>query len=567
MAERASYADKPWLKSYMLGPWKLAQTLEPYPKVPLFKVLDDAAVNYPGRVAILFRGWEIRFPELKVVVDKLATALADLGIKKGDKVAVILPNLPQFIISDFAVLKTGAVFVPIAFTIKAPELEYELTAAGAETVICSEASLDLVNSLKPKVKIKNVIVTSTEDYTLKPPEVREVPGAYQFKRLIEEHEANPPEVEIDPMEDLAYLNFTGGATGVPKGVMLTHFNRMTNILQSVPWMLTPLKLGVVGKVSVLVAIPLSHAYGYWASETSVYWGMRNILVPDPRDTDTIMELMREHRPYLICCVPTQYMRLVDRKVGRMQSMLLSGTAPLPRVLSDALLAEVGMPVSEAYGLTETSPLTHMNLIAFSKITGFAPALKPGSLGVPIPDTDCKLVDPETREEVPFGEPGEIWVRGPQLMKGYWPTPGNGLVDGWLRTGDIGRMEEDGYFYLEDRIKDMVNVSGLKVYTIVVDDVLFKHPAVAIGCAIGIPDPEIPGSERVKAFIKLKEGYKGKVTAEDIIEHCKRELEPVAVPKFVEFRDDLPLTVTEKIFKRALREEEIKKMKEQGLLKG
>jgi len=294
--------------------------------------------------------------------------------------------------------------------------------------------------------------------------------------------------------------------------------------------------------------------------------MRNILAPDPRDTDTIVGLMREHRPYLICCVPTQYMRLVEKKVGRMQSMLLSGTAPLPRVLSDAILAEVGMPVSEAYGLTETSPLTHMNLIAFSKITGFAPALKPGSLGVPIPDTDCKLVDPKTREEVPFGEAGEIWVRGPQLMKGYWPTPGSGLVEGWLPTGDIGRMGEDGYFYLEDRIKDMVNVSGLKVYTTVVDEVLFKHPAVAIACAIGIPDSEIPGSERVKAFIKLKEEYKVKVTTEDIIEHCKRELEPVAVPRFVEFRDDLPLTVTEKIFKRALREEEIKKMKEQGPLK-
>jgi long-chain acyl-CoA synthetase len=244
---------------------------------------------------------------------------------------------------------------------------------------------------------------------------------------------------------------------------------------------------------------------------------------------------------------------------------MSGAAALAPEIAQRFKQQTGMPITEAYGLTETGGGTHINLSSFSKITGFMTSEKLGSIGIPMPDTEVKIIDLETNEEAAPGKEGELWVRGPQVMKGYWPEAGKGLVDGWLATGDVVKMDDDGYFYITDRVKDMANVSGLKVYTRLVDDVLYEHPAVADGVAIGIPDPERPGSDRIKAFIRLKPEYEGKVTAEDIISHCREKLPPYSVPKFVEFRKELPLTVTEKIFKRQLREEEIAKMKAKGEL--
>jgi long-chain acyl-CoA synthetase len=506
------------------------------------------------------------YRELKLYADKLATALAELGVKKGDKAALILPNCPQYIISDFAILKAGAAVVPCSILHKAPDLEWQIGESGAETVICQDESLGLVNSVKPKTKLKNIIITSTKDYSpeeSKNPE--RIAGTYHFRDLIAEHEPRPPEVEIDPMEDLAYVIFTGGATGLPKGVMLTHYNRLTNIQQGLPWLYAPLSAGIKGRASLLIPIPLFHVYGHWAMQSAIYWGLRILLVANPRDTDTIVRLMHEHRPLLVFTVPTQLMRMVEKKIGRMPVLVMSAAAPLPKEIADAISGELMMPVSEGYGLTETSPITHMNLTAFSKITGFAPSVKL-SIGLPVPDTEVKLVSLDTGKECGPGEEGEIYIKGPQVMKGYWPTPGKGLVDGWLPTGDIARMDEDGYFYIVDRKKDMANISGYKVYTTVIDDILFQHPAVSMAAAIGIPDPERPGSERLKAFVKLKDEYKGKVSAEDIIEHCRAKCPPYAVPKFVEFREDLYFMVTEKLFKKALRDEEIEKMKAAGLLK-
>jgi long-chain acyl-CoA synthetase len=223
-------------------------------------------------------------------------------------------------------------------------------------------------------------------------------------------------------------------------------------------------------------------------------------------------------------------------------------------------------MGEGYGATETTAVTTVNISPLSKVTGFMITKKTG-VGVPVPDTEVKIMDPETREEVPFGESGEIWVRGPQVMKGYWPDPGKGLTeDGWLPMGDIGRMDADGYFYIEDRIKDMINVSGNKVYSRVIDDILHEHPAVSVAGVIGIPDPERPGSERVKAFISLNKEYEGKISEQDVIDYLKDKVKPYAVPKYVEFRNDFPLTLAMKLFKRKLRNEEIAKMKERGEIK-
>jgi long-chain acyl-CoA synthetase len=370
-------------------------------------------------------------------------------------------------------------------------------------------------------------------------------------------------VNIDPVNDICELPHTGGSTGVPKAVMITHYGRYCNLIQLMPWMMAPLAPGIIGKASVLIPLSLFHAFGHYIHQAAVFWGLRIILLPDPRDTDKLIDTIKEYRPFMIPVVPTQLMRMAQAKIGRLNVLALSGSAPLPDEVRQAVQKEMGNPVGEAYGLTETGPGTHADLSGFGRITGFMSKEKK-SVGVPLPDTECKLVDPATGQEVPFGEEGEIVVRGPQIMKGYWPEAGNGLTqDGWLHTGDIGHMDEDGYFFISDRIKDMVNVSGMKVYTTTVDETLYKHPGVLMAAAFGVPDPKNPGSERVMAVIKLKDHYQGNVQQEDIVSFCKEHLAPYAVPKYVEFKDDLPMTVTEKLFKRQLRDEAIQNMKERG----
>lgn len=559
-----TYADKPWLLKYRLGPYPLAKTKQPYPEVSLPELLDRSAFNYPDRSAIFFLERRITYCELKLYVDKLATALADLGIRKGDKVATIIPNCPQFIISDFAIMKIGGIHVPCSALYKVHDLLYEIGSVGAKMIICEEGALDTAKTIKEQLKLERIIVTSQMDFSANPPERKEIPGVIQFRDLIEEYEAEPPEVEINPKEDLSDIKFTGGATGLPKGVMKTHFNRATNLMQSLGWAFEPLAPGVKGKASMLVPVPLFHDYGHWDSHFCIYWGLQIILLPDPRDADMLKETLERFRPLICTCVPTQYTRVLPKGLKRTQTIFVSAAQALAPEIAMEVERQTGMPITEAYGLTEVGPISHINLSAVAKITGFAPAIKRNSIGVPIVDVDCKIVDPDTGEEVPVGKEGEIWIRGPAVMKGYWPEPGRGLKEGWLPTGDIGYMDEEGYFYLTDRIKDMANVSGFKVYTRLVDDVIYELPAVGDVITIGIPDPERPGSERLKAFIRVKKGWEGKLTPEEVITHCKAKLPPYAVPKFIEFwTDELPLTPTEKLFKRELREREIKKMKEKG----
>lgn len=550
------YSGKPWLGAYKLGSFRLPSTMGPYPEVPLFSFLDDTAKRYPQRPACLYLEKRITYRELKDNVDRLAAALADLGVKKGDKVATILPTSPQFVISDYAIQKTGAAHVPCSMLHRSHDLIYEIGESRAETIICLDKSLDLVNSIRDQTEIRTTIVTSLTDFSSKESEPKREPGAYQLRHLISENDPMPPKVDIQPKEDLAELVFTGGATGRPKGVMLTHHNLTANTVQAIPWALGPLQDGIRGKSSVLVGVPVFHAYGHMAVRTAVYWGLQMILVPDPRDTNVIVELLKRYRPFMAVLVPTQYMRLVESKIGRTNTTFTSGTAPLPPEVTREFKKETGMPITEAYGLTETGPATHFNLSSFSKITGFMPSEKTGSIGVPIADTEARLVDALTGQDVPIGEVGELFVRGPQVMKGYWPTPGAGLCDGWLPTGDLCRMDEEGYFYLVDRSKDMINVSGNKVYSARVDEVLFEHPGVAMAVTIGVPDSERPGSERVKAFIVPRDDYRETITTDEIIAFCKERLAPYAVPKLVEFRESLPLTVTEKLFKRQLRDEEM-----------
>ncbi len=555
-------ADRPWLKSYSLGPYKLQPSVAPYPQRPVFEILDRVAQEFPNQTAILFQGKELKYHQLKSKVHSLASALAKLGLEKGDRVCIFLPNCPEYVLSYWAVIRSGGVVVPTSI-LRTPEgLVYEVGSSRSRFMICNEMHLDRAMALFSSTNLEGIFVTADGGYLGKQVTAPLPNRAHDFATLIASHEPLPPEVEIDPAHDLCELAFTGGATGIPKGVMLSHANRYASIVQALPWFMKPLLGGIRGKTSVLLAIPMFHVYGIFIQTTAIYLGLRLLILPDARDTEAILNAIIDHRPFLVPGVPTQFMRLADAGLKRSNSMLFSGSAPLPQEVAQQIKQKTGMSVSEGYGLTESTSVSHINLSAFSRIMGFMAKEKPG-IGVPLPDTDCRLVDLQSGEDVGVGKPGELLIHGPQVMLGYWPDHGSGLTnDGWLHTGDVAVMDEAGYFQIVDRLKDMVNISGLKVYTTEVDEVLFKHPAVAVAATFGIPDAEIPGSERVMAVVALKSEHRGSVTESELKDFCRQHLPPYAVPKLIEFRDELPLTVTEKVFKNALREQAIAKMMRQ-----
>jgi long-chain acyl-CoA synthetase len=556
------FAGRPWLKSYSLGPYKLEPSLSPYPNKPVFEILERVAAEYPNQAAILFHGNELKYHQLKSRADSLASALIGLGVEKGTRVCLFLPNCPEFVIAYWAVIRSGGVVVPTSILRTDEGLLYEVASSQSGYIICQHAHLEQVMPLLGRTQLQGIIVTCQGSFIGQKVEAPLARHVYDFASLVASGAERPPEVVLDPAHDLCELAFTGGATGIPKGVMLSHANRYTSIVQALPWFMKPLLGGIKGKTSVLMAIPMFHVYGIFVQTSAVYLGLRLLILPDARDTGAILASIDAHRPFLIPGVPTQFMRLADAGLKRSNSMLFSGSAPLPQEVAQEIRQKTGMSVSEGYGLTESSSVSHVNLTAFSRITGFMSKDKPG-IGVPLPDIDCQLVDLETGQPVPVGSPGELVIRGPQVMLGYWPTPGSGLTqDGWLHTGDVAVMDETGYFQIVDRVKDMVNISGLKVYTTEVDEVLFKHPAVAVAAAFGIPDEQIPGSERVMAVVTLKEGYQGSIDEKELRDYCRQHLPPYAVPKVIEFRDELPLTVTEKVFKNALREQAIARMNEQ-----
>lgn len=557
-----NYTDRPWLKSYMLGPYKLDHSLAPYPQKPMFEILDRAAQEHPNQTAILFQGRELKYHQLKRRVDNLANAFKNLGLDKGDRVCLFLPNCPEYVLAYWALLKAGGVVVPTSILRTDEGIFHEVTSSDSRFMVCKEVNLERAMALRNHTNLEGILIASDAGYDVTPVQFSLPKRVYDIATLISTNDSPPPQVEIDPLHDLCELAFTGGATGVPKGVMLSHANRYASILQTLPWFMKPLLGGIKGKTSVLLSIPMFHTYGNFIQTSAIYLGLRLLILPDARDTDAILASIIDHRPFLVPGVPTQFMRLADAGLKRSNCMLFSGSAPLPGEVAQEIKRKTGMAVSEGYGLTESTSVSHINLSAFSRIMGFMAKEKPG-IGVPLPDTECRLVDPDSDEDVPIGKPGEVVIRGPQIMLGYWPDPGSGLTsDGWLHTGDIAVMDETGYFQIVDRIKDMVNVSGLKVYTTEVDEVLFKHPAIAVAAAFGIPDMEIPGSERVMAVVVLKEGYQGSVTEQELRDFCRQYLSPYAVPKIIEFRDELPLTVTEKVFKNALRAQAIARMRDQ-----
>ena len=334
--KKPSYADKPWLKSYFIGPFKLKPSMEPYPKMNVYQYLEDSATNYPDNVACVYVDEEIIYKELKLKVDKLANALIDFGLKKGEMIASVLPSCPEFIITDYAAMKIGAVHVPLSILHKTNDLVYEIKESGAKTVVCSYRRLERIDDVKKEVDLKTIIYAPTRlfpDYAL--PEIKEVAeeSYHLLDDLLEKYEPLEKSVEINPEKDMALLPFTGGTTGLPKGTMLTHFNITTNVRQSFHWMMDPLKPGIVGKSTVVVCVPVFHQYGHWAIHAGISWGLK-IYLMDPRDMIKIAKTITEVRPFIVFAVPTHYLYLKDLDLPKAQIFYYSAAAGLPPDLAE-----------------------------------------------------------------------------------------------------------------------------------------------------------------------------------------------------------------------------------------
>ncbi|HML01747.1 MAG TPA: long-chain fatty acid--CoA ligase [Candidatus Bathyarchaeia archaeon] len=556
--------EKPWFKFWPEGVPKHIE----YPRVPLSDLMKNAAESHPNHTAIVYFDKGITYKELNVATDKFANALANLSIKKGDKVAIFLPNIPQFIISYYGIIRIGAIETAISPLYKEREVEHQLVDSEAETIVVLDALYPILEKVQARTKVKNVIVTSLKDYMpsttaffgsllkrIPSHKVERKPNVYFFQDLLSKYEAHPPAVEIDPEVDLAALQYTGGTTGISKGAMLTHMNFVSNAVACAAWL-----RGVTGKESFLTVLPLFHIYGMTTGMNApIYLAGRMVLLPR-FDAEGTFQAIQKYKVSIFCGAPTMYSMLLSHPTLAKHDLssvrfCISGSAPLPPEVQKKWMEVTGGVLVEGYGLTESSPVTHCNPLDKSMKT-----VKVGSIGLPWPDTDAKIMDQNTGEkELGIGKNGELFVKGPQVMKGYWKMDEENadvLRAGWLRTGDVGKMDEDGYFYITDRKKDLIKYKGYSVYPREIEDVLFEHPAVKLCAVVGKPDPvaiEVP-----KAFVVLKEGKTA--TEEEIKTFVNSKLAPYKAIREVEFRTELPMTLVGKVLKRVLQDEEKQKAK-------
>ncbi len=550
MCVNGSYLEDPWLGKWPKG---VPQHIE-YSECSLAEVLRDSAIKSPDQVAINYLGTNLTFRELDDQVDRFAASLQKLGIQKGDRVAVYLPNIPQFVISYYATLRAGGVVVACSPLYKEREIGYILNDSGAKILVALGEQYASVRQMIGETALTEVVTTGQHDYLppikslspLKAVEPYSCSGARDMKTLLKESTDNPEAVQINPREDLALLQYTGGTTGIPKGAMLTHYNLMVNVEQMKAWCaLRPEDIH-------LSVLPLFHIFGMTTAMNSpIYTRATMVLLPDPRDTSGILKAIERYHPTVLFAVPTMYVALInmpDIQNLRSIRLCISGGSSLPIEVQNKFEALTGSRLVEGYGLTETSPVTHLNPLDDPSKN------RPGSIGIPVSDTQAKIVDLERGEhDLPCGEPGELIIRGPQVMRGYWNKPDDNktaLRDGWFYTGDIATMDTDGYFRIVDRKKDMIDVSGFKVWPREVEEILYEHPAIQEAAVIGLPDART--GEAVKAFIVLKKGCEGKVTAEEISRFCKERIASYKTPKLVEFRNGLPKTPVGKVLRRELR---------------
>ena len=542
------------------------------PEVPLFRFLDDSVRGFPGRAALVFYGRRVSYRELGEAVDRFARALRDRwGVGPGDVVALFLPNTPQFVIAYYGALKAGATVTPVNPLYTGYELARQLRKSGARILVALDLFHEKVaNAIEEHgAEPEAVIYTGVDDYLPRAkallyrlagrkPRLRLRAGRdHLLPRVLRGSEPRAPEVEIDPRRDVAALMFTGGTTGVPKGTMLTHYNLVANVLQIDAWW----RRGRKGKDVMVGVLPWFHIYGQTAVLHTGIYRAATILVYPRFELERILRDIDKYKANIFHGVPTIYSKILalgEEKLRRYSlrslEVCISGAGALPRAVAEGFEKLTGAKLREGYGLTEASPVTHIN-----PIYGEA---RPGSIGLPVPSTLAAIAHPEEPRLLPPGEVGELVVSGPQVMKGYIDEEANRKVffeccgRRWLRTGDMARMDEDGYFYIVDRKKDIIKYKGYSVYPREVEEVLYRHPCVQDAAVIGVPDPRV--GERVKAFVAPKPGCEDKLTPEEVLEHARRHLAPYKVPKEVEIRKELPKSAVGKILRRVLREEELRK---------
>jgi len=554
--------EKPWFKFWPDG---VRQHID-YPEVPLSDLLRKTAQTYPHHTAIIYFHKEMTYKELDEASDRFAVALDDLGVKKGDKVALFLPNIPQFVIAYYGTLKIGAIETAISPLYKEREVEHQLNDSEAETIIVLDMLYPVLAKVLDKTRIKRTIVTRLKDYMpsstaflgtllkkIPSQKVDREPNLYFFKHLLSRYKARPLQVKINPREDLAALQYTGGTTGISKGAMLTHMNLVSNAVACAEWL-----RGKTAEETFLTVLPLFHIYGMTTGMNApIFLAGKMVMLPR-FDIVSTLRAIQNHLVTVFCGAPTMYAMLINSpeiKKFDVSSVrfCISGSAPLPPEVQKKWMELTGGVLVEGYGLTESSPVTHCNPLDATMKT-----VKVGSIGLPWPDTDAKIVDLESgQNDLGTGQDGELVVKGPQVMKGYWKMREESaqvLRNGWLYTGDIGKMDEDGYFYITDRKKDLIKYKGYSVYPREIEDVLYEHPAVKLCAVIGKPDPV--ASELPKAFVVLKEGKTA--TAEEIKEFVNSKVAPYKAVREVEFRTELPMTLVGKVLRRVLQEEEKKK---------
>ena len=564
MAGESIYQSKPWLKSYEQG---VPETIK-YEEICMPDILDRSARQFPETTALIFQGFTLSFRQLKDMVDRFATCLTAFGVKQGEAVALLLPNVIPCVAAYFAILKVGGIAVMNNPLYSDAELNHQFNDSGSKVLITLDLLGNRMIDLRPKTKIRQIVYTSIGDYLPFPKnllfplvgkkkklaaDVKPAPDVFKWKDCIAQYAPKPPAVKIS-FEDVAMYQYTGGTTGVSKGVMLTHANLSKQVQQLEAWFPKFNK----GTEIMLGALPYFHVFGLSVSmNLSIHWGWTQVLVPRPQP-EPLLESIRNFRPTFAPLVPTMYIGMLNHPDLKKTDMscikgAFSGSAPLPVEVIHDFEKATGATIVEGFGMTETTPVTHVNPFAGG-------ARKVGSVGVPISDTLCRIVDLEDGvTDMPVGERGELIVKGPQIMLGYKGKPeetASTLKDGWIYTGDIATMDEDGYFYIVDRKKDMIISGGYNVYPRDIDEVYYDHPKVQEACSIGIPD--LKRGENVKLFIVLKEGETA--TQEEMIEFGKAKLAVYKLPSEVEFRKELPKTNVGKILRKTLKAEEMAKRK-------
>lgn len=552
-------SEKPWFSHYDEG---VPPTIE-YDNKPLYQYLVDAAKNHPNKKAVHFLGKELTYKELYNRAKRLANSLRDHGLEKGGRVSIMLPNCPQAVISYYAVLMAGGVVVQTNPLYMERELEHQLTDSDAAMIICLDLVLPKVLNVKSKTTLQHVVVTKINEYLPFPKNMlyplvqkrnKQVPiveipfsnDIHAFQSWVANGSLQEIELDVDPKEDLALLQYTGGTTGLAKGVMLTHYNLVVNTMQMIVWN----RDITYGEERILGILPFFHVYGMTCvMNFSIMHASKMIILPkfEPKDT---LKAIHKQKPTLFPGAPTIYISLLnepdfDRYDLSSIKSCISGSAPLPLEVQQKFQEKISGRLVEGYGLTESSPVTHANPISDKNVIG--------SVGMPWPDTDAKVVTP-TGEVAEVKEIGELIVKGPQVMKGYWNRPDETeavLKDDWLYTGDMAYQDEKGYFYIVDRKKDMIIAGGFNIYPREVEEVLYEHPSVQEAVVIGVPDPY--RGETVKAFIVLKSDKM--CTEGDLNQHCRRLLAAYKVPHLYEFREELPKTTVGKILRRVLVDEE------------